>query len=493
VHFLAESVVLAGLGAVIGLAVAWVAVRALVAASPAGIPRLAELGIDPPTVAFTIAIAVVVALGCTAIPVLRIGRADLSKSLREGGRSGTAGRVRHRVRGALVAAQMAMALVVLAGSGLLVRTFQHLNSIKPGFNPEHVATFWMSLPRARYPNDSAAARFYSQLTDRVAKLPGVKVAGLTSRVPLDSKGGNWDPYYPENDPSFANKLPPLEIFTTVNGDYFRSLEIPLIAGRTFARLDAQRVGEAIVSRRVAEIFYHDSTGESALGKRFRSLPTGQWYTVIGVVGDARDSSLAAPASPTVYYPEVPDTTFDSQTAYTMALVIRTAGDPLAVTSGVRSVVRELDPTLPIFDIASMTTVFAASMAQLRFIMLILAAAAAVTLVLGAIGLYGVMAYVVTLRTRELGVRVALGAQPSAVAAMMTRQGLALAGAGLVAGLAAFTLIARFLRSLLSGVAPSDPVALGAAALILIAIAALASWIPARRASRVDPSEALRAE
>jgi predicted permease len=493
VHFLAESVVLAGLGAAIGLAIAWVAVRALVAASPAGIPRLAELGIDPATVAFTIVVAAIVALGCTAIPVLRIGHADLSKSLREGGRSGTAGRVRHRVRGALVAAQMAIALVVLAGSGLLVRTFQHLNSIEPGFNPEHVATYWISLPAAKYPNDSDKVRFYSQLTDRVAKLPGVKVVGLTSRVPLDTKGADWDPYYPENDPSFANKLPPLEEFTTVNGDYFRALEIPLIAGRTFDRLDAQRSYEAMISRRVAEVFYHDSTGASAVGKRFRSLPTGPWYTVIGVVGDARDSSLAAPPSPTVYFPEVPDSAANGQTARTMALVVRTAGEPLAVTSGVRAVARELDPTLPIFDIAPMTTVFAASMAQLRFIMLILGAAAAVTLVLGAIGLYGVMAYVVTLRTRELGVRVALGAQPGAVAAMMTRQGLVLAGAGLAAGLVLFALVARFLRSLLFGVAPGDPVALGAASVILLVIAALATWIPARRASRVDPADALRAE
>jgi predicted permease len=493
VHFLAESVVLASLGSVMGLAIAWVAVRALVTAGPADIPRLAELGIDPPTVAFTIAIAVLVALGCTAIPVLRIGRADLSKSLREGGRGGTAGRVRHRVRGALVAAQMAMALVVLAGSGLLVRTFQHLSSVKPGFNPEHVATFWISLPPARYPNDTAEVRFYSQLTDRVAKLPGAQVVGLTSRVPLNPNGADWNPYYPENDASFANKLPPLEIFSAINGDYFRALEIPVIAGRTFAGLDAQRSDEAVISRRVAEIFYHDSTGASAIGKRFRSLPTGPWYTVIGVVGDARDSSLAAPASPSVYFPEEPDINPNGQTARTMALVIRTPGDPLAITNSVRSVVRELDPTLPIFDVASMTTVFTASMEQLRFIMLILGAAAAVTLVLGAIGLYGVMAYVVTLRTRELGVRVALGQQPGAVAAMMTRQGLALAGAGLLGGLVAFALIARFLRSLLSGVAPGDPVALIAASLILLAIAALATWIPARRAARVDPAEALRAE
>jgi predicted permease len=375
-----------------------------------------------------------------------------------------------------------------------VRTFQHLNAIKPGFDPSHVETFWVALPAARYRSDSSLVRFYSQLTDRVAKLAGVQAVGVTSRVPLEPHGMNWNPYYPENDPTYTSKLPPLAILTTVDAGYFRAMRIPLIAGRTFERLDAQHGDEVLISRRVAEIFYHDSTGAAALGKRFRSLPSGPWSTVIGVVADARDSSLAAPPSPTVYYPEA--ITLDSingQTTHTMALVVRTAGDPLGTVSAVQATVRDLDPTLPTFDIQSMTTVFSASMATLTFIILILGAAAAVTLILGAIGLYGVMAYVVTLRTRELGVRVALGAQPGAVAAMMTRQGLVLAGIGLATGLAVFALLARFLRSLLFGVAPGDPVALGAASLILLAIAALATWIPARRASRVDPAEALRAE
>ncbi len=492
-HFLAESAVLAAVGATLGLAFAWVAVRALVSAGPADIPRLAELGVDPQSVAFAALVAAAVALGCTAIPVMRIGRSDLSKSLREGGRGGTAGRVRHRVRGALVVAQMAMALVVLAGSALLARTFQHLNAIKPGFDPAHVETFWVALPAARYRSDSALVRFYSQLTDRVGKLAGVQAAGVTSRVPLEQHGINWNPYYPENDATYASKLPPLAILTTVDAGYFRVMGIPLVAGRTFDRLGAQHGDEVLISRRVAEMFYHDSTGAAALGKRFRSLPSGPWSTVIGVVADARDSSLAAASSPTVYFPEVPDTNVDSQTARRMALVVRTTGDPLAVTRSVQATMRDLDPTLPMFEIQPMTAVFSASMATLTFIILILGAAAAVTLILGAIGLYGVMAYIVTLRTRELGVRVALGAQPGTVAAMMTRQGLVLAGIGLAAGLAVFALLARFLRSLLFGVAPGDPVALGAASIILVAIAALATWIPARRASRVDPAEALRAE
>ena len=493
-HFLAESAVIASIAGVVGLAVATAAIRALTASGLTDIPRLAEVHIGAAEALFALVIAALVALVCSVIPALRIGRVLLSNALREGGRSGTAGRVQHRVRGALVAAQIALALVVLAGSGLLLRTFQRLHAVRPGFDPQNVATLWMSPPRVRYPTDSAVARFYAQLEARVAELPGVQTVGLSSRVPLSGNGMNQNPMFPEDDPTYANKIPPLQINTVVNGAYFKALGIPLIAGSTFERLDAQHDGVAIVSRRTAIQFWKDSTGNAALGKRFRELPNGPLYRVIGVVGDARDTALAAPPSQTVYFPEVAekDTLF-SQTARTMALVVRTAGDPASITSAVRRVVREIDPGLPLFDVKPMTAVLTASMAQLSFVILILASAAVVTLVLGAIGLYGVMAYVVTLRTKELGVRIALGAQPSAVAAMLTRQGLTLTAFGIGGGLLLFAVVARFLKSFLYGVAPADPVTLVAASLMLVAIAALASWIPARRASRVDPADALRSD
>ncbi len=493
-HFVAESALLSSLAAVLGLAMAWIAVRALVSRGPAEIPRLAELGIDATTIGFTFVVAALVTLGCSIVPALRIGRADLSSSLREGGRSGTAGRARRHVRNVLVAAQMALALVVLAGSGLLVRTFQNLNAVRPGFDAGHVSTYWMSLPAARAKSDSAVTRFYTQLTDRVAKLPGVESVGIASRLPLETHGMNQNPFYPENDDSYATKIPPLQLFTTIDAGYFRTMHIPLIAGRSFDRLDRQRADEAILSQQTAQVFFHDSSGIAALGKRFRRLPTGIWYTVIGVVANARDTSLAAPPSQTVYFPEVPSAEKAApQLSHTMALVVRSTGDAAAMTQAVRAAVAELDHTLPIFDARTMSSVLSGSMAQLRFMLLVLGAAAAVTLVLGAIGLYGVMAYVVTLRTKEIGVRIALGAQPSAVAAMMTGQGLALTAIGLVGGLGMFALIARFLSSFLYGVAPTDPLALGSASLLLVLIATLASWIPARRASRVDPADALRAE
>jgi putative ABC transport system permease protein len=494
-HFLTESAVLTGIAGIAGLALAWIAVRALVGTGPAQIPRLAEVRVDAVVVLFTAVLSSLVAVVCSAIPAMRIGRVHLSNALREGGRGGTAGRVQQRMRGALVAAQIAIALVVLAGSGLLFRSYQGLHRVHPGFNPANVATLWLSVPNARYKGDSAFTRFYAELDNRVAELPGVQVAALASRLPLTTNGMNQNPLYPEDDPTtYANKIPPLQIYTTTDGDYFRAMGIPLIAGRTFERLDAQRGGEAIVSQKTAEHFWKDSTGRAALGKRFRSLPGGPLYTIVGVVGNTRDSAIAAPPKQTVYFPQVveADTVF-SQARRTVAVVVRTSGDPSAITSAIQRVVRELDPSLPTFDIKPMSAVFNASMAQLSFTMMILGAAAAVTLLLGAIGLYGVMAYAVTLRTRELGVRMALGAQPREIAAMTARQGIGLTAIGIVGGLALFTLVARFLRSFLFGVAPSDPLTLVGASLMLVAIAALASWVPARRAARVDPAEALRAE
>lgn len=493
--FLGESVLLAGPAALGGLGLAWLAVRALAVAGPADIPRLAEVGIGPATLLFTLLVALLVAGICTVIPALRIGRVrQLSVALREGGRSGTAGRAQHRLRGAMVAFQVALALVVLAGSGLLLRTFQQLHAVEPGFNADRVASFWMSLPAARYPNDSSLVRFYSELRRRVSELPGVRNAGLTSRLPLVSHGQNSNPFYAENDATSATRIPPLQIFTTVDGNYFQVMGIPLLAGRTFDRLEAQRDGEAIISQRTAEQFWKDPTGQAALGKRFRGLPSGPWYTVIGVVGNTRDTALAAPVSQTVYFPEIAGgDTVNDQLARTMALVVKTQGDPGDITGQVQQVVHALDPTLPTFDARPMETVLRSSTAQLSFTISILGAAAVVTLLLGAIGLYGVLTYLVTLRTRELGVRIALGAEPRTVAWMITGQGLVLTAAGIGGGLVLFALLARFLKSFLFGVDAGDPLTLGAAALALVGISALASWIPARRAARVDPAGALRAE
>jgi len=414
-------------------------------------------------------------------------------ALREA-RGGTASRGQHRIRSALVAAQIALSLVVLAGSGLLLRSFERLHAVRPGFDPEHVASFWMSLPRAKYPSDTSEVRFYSRLIARVAQLPGAESVGLTSRLPLVGRGINQNPLYPEDAPAYATKLPPLQLFTTIGGDYFRTMRIPLLAGKFFDPIDEQREGDAIVSRRAAVLFWKDSTGRSALGKRFRGLPTGPWYTVVGVVGDVEDTTLAAPPSPTVYFPQiVQQDSVTRHTARTMALVIRATGAPTTIVLAAQRVVRELDPTLPAFDARPMTEALAASTARLEFTILVLGGAAVVTVILGAVGLYGVIALVVTLRRRELGIRIALGASPRSVTAATTGQGIALTSVGLMAGLVLFAVAARLMRGFLFRVAPWDPLSVVGAGFVLLAVATLASWIPGRRAGRVDPAEALRAE
>jgi predicted permease len=492
--FFEESAILAALSSILGLGAAAIAIKLLVSAGPAQIPRLSEIRIDWIVVVFTIVVAILVAAACSAIPALRFIRAGSLSGLREGGRSGTVGAQRQRARGLLVAAQMAFALVVLAVSGLLMRSFSRLHAVKPGFAVDGVATVWLSAPNLRYPKDSSVVQFYTQLTERIAQLPGVRDVGVTSRLPLEMRGIDMDPIWIEGDEAATQRVPPLQMYTTVDAGYFRAMSIPLIAGRTFDRIDRQHYNEAIISVATAKHFFHDSTGRSAIGKRFRQLPGTPWHTIIGVVGDTRDTSLAAAPTRTVYFPESVSTdTVINQLARTMAIVARTSGDVAGTTRAIQQTIREFDPTLPTFDARSMRAAADASIAQLSFTMVVLGVAAGVTLILGVVGLYGVIAYVVTLRTRELGVRIALGAQPSAVATMVTMQGLALSGVGIAVGLGLVVLVARFLRSFLFEVAPTDPTILGSATLILVAFALLASWIPARRAAKVNPLEALRAD
>jgi len=493
-HFLTEAAVLACVSAALGIGAAIIAVRLLVHAGPSAIPRLAEIQVDGSVVAFTILVAAIVAVACSAFPAIRFLRGNPLSGLRDGGRGGTAGGRRQRTRSALVVAQVALALVVLAASGLLLRSYQQLHAVRPGFNAEGVATLWVATPSSRYPTDTSVVRFYSTLTERVAQLPGVRNVGLASRIPLSGQGMNQNPMYVEGDASTATKIPPLEGYISVDSGYFRAMGIPLVAGHLFDRLDRQHPGEAIISLEAAKAFFHDSTGRAALGHRFQELPNSPWHTIVGVVGSVRDTGLAAPPARTVYFPEtVGGDTTTGQLQRTMGVVARTNGDVATTTRAIQRLIREMDPMLPTFGVRSMSDTVEASMALLSFTMIVLVVAAAVTLVLGMVGLYGVIAYIVSLRSRELGVRIALGAQPSAVATMVTRQGLVLCSAGIAIGLVMIVAGGRFLRSLLFEVGPTDPVTLGATVGVIAAFALLASWIPARRAARVNPAEALRAD
>jgi predicted permease len=429
------------------------------------------------------------AILCAAIPTIRIRRMSLSINLRDGGRSETAGKTRQRLRATIAALQIAVALVVSVGSALLLRTFHRLYQERPGFDASDVMTIWTQLPFARY-GDSASVTFYGRLVESVRNLPNVRAAGLTTRLPLGAGETRSQSFRVEGE----DRTLALPIYAVDDG-YFTTLRIPLLAGRGFHRLGVQRDEDVMISQRAAATIWNDPTGKAALGRRLVLSPSGPAYSIVGVVGDVRDQDLATAPSALVYMPQaVPmGTGAEPRARRTMALVVRTSGPPTPVVAAVRRVVRDLDPTVPIFNVEAMSDVVRASTARLSLTLALMSAAAAITLVLGTIGLYGVMAYMVALRTREFGVRVALGADPQDLARAVAVRGLGLIGSGIAGGFVLYAIAAPFLRAFLYGVTPSDPLTLVGAALALIVTGSLASWLPARRAARVDPAQALRAE
>jgi predicted permease len=377
--------------------------------------------------------------------------------------------------------------VALAGSALLLRTFQRLGQERAGFDATRVVTIWTQLPFARY-DDSASVRFYARLTASAAALPGVVAAGVTTRLPLGDGEVRQLPF--RRDDGRTLSLP----IVIADSGYFASLRIATLAGTGFRRLDRQRGGEVVLSRRAAAEVLRDTAVRAAIGRQVSLAPSGPTYTVVGVVDDVRADDLARPPSPTVYLPQaVPTDAAEPTARRTMALVVRTRGPEAAVVAPIRRLVHDLDPTVPTFNVETMHDVVRASTARLALTLALTSAAAAITLALGAIGLYGVMAYMVALRTREFGIRAAIGADPDALARSVALGGLRLLAGGVAGGLVLYAVATPFLRTFLYGVTPADPVTLVGATAVLVATALLASWLPARRAARVDPTVALRAE
>ena len=496
-RFFAEAGVLSTAGAVVGVGLAFTATRLLVRNGPANFPRLASVRLDAVTIAFTILVALLVTVACGVLPALRLESESLTTFLREGGRSATGGRARHRAQRALIVVQVGLAVVLLSGSGLLARTVQRLGAVRPGFDPASTLAFTLSLPAAQYPHVGDAGRFYEEALTRIAALPGVADVGLVSKLPLSGP----DPLGAvtvEHAPLAPNTLPPVFPFPMASAGYFRAMHIALLAGRLFTEpTDPNGATDAVVSRAFAEHYWHDSTGRAAIGQRIKVFST-RWSTIVGVVESVRDTSLESAPIGEVYLPfslvgsSVPDS-LAPFTPRVESIVLRTRGDASSLAASVRREIRAIDPSVPVYDLEPLTAVVDRATARTRFVLMTLGAAAAIALLVGAVGLYGVIAYVVTLRTRELGLRLALGAAPRCVLGLVLREGVMLGVVGVVAGLAAFAAIARFLRGLLFGVGPSDPVTLAVVACTLVAVAALASAIPAWRASRIDPLEALRAE
>jgi putative ABC transport system permease protein len=493
-QFLSEGLVLAGAGGIIGIGLALVGLRALLRLGAGDIPRINEIGMDVPTLAVITVVILVVAILCSGLPILRFARRDLSPLLREGGRSATLGRERQRARQLLVVSQIGLALVLLTASGLMARTFWELRSVRPGFDPSHVLTFRTSLPGATYSTQNSIGRFYEQGVDRLAALPRVVAVGAVTKVPLTTSGDNHSPVFIENQPQREGEAPPVLSLESATSNYFRAIGIPLVAGRTFGRWDGERpLGETVVSARFAEHYFGDKTGQRALGRRLRRVPTGQWYTIVGVVGDVRTDGLDKPAPEIAYFPIVGFDGVWESAQQTMSFVIRTVGEPRGLSAVAQRAIHALDASLPTYRVSTMDEVARRSMARTSFTMILLGTAAGLAVVLGVIGIYGVVAYTVSLRTREIGVRIALGARPADVSRLVARQGLVLALGGVAVGLIGAALLTRFLQALLYGVSPTDPLTLGGAAGVLLVSAVGASWLPARRAATVHPMDALRAE
>jgi len=496
--YLGEGLVLATAGAVLGVALAYAALGALLRLAPTSIPRASEISIDGASLGVAALIAVLTGLFFSAIPFVRAGKAELTPMLRDGTRGSTSGRERQRVRSAFVVVQVALALVLLVGSGLLARSFQRMRAVDPGFKSDNVLTLRLSLPDATYRTPAEISRFFYQVTTRLATVPGVQVAGAASKLPLLDDGNSNNGVWVEDHPITSTELPTIHQTVSITQDYFKAMNIPILEGRTFRDNGSDRAPhEMVVARSFARHFWPNG---SAIGKRIKTGgPEAPWSTIVGVVGDVHDEALTKPVDEVMYQPTiglmqpqpgVPDTVVAENT---MTLTIRTAGDPLAVFPVVRNEIWALDRNLPLVNVQSLSSVVNGAMARTTFTLLMIGAAAGVALLLGAIGIYGVISYMVSLRTREIGVRMALGARSDQVRRMVVRQGLVLAGIGAAIGLVGALGMSRLISSLLYGIAPYDPLTLGGVTLGLLAVAAVASWLPAMRAARIDPIEALRSE
>jgi predicted permease len=494
----AEGMTLALAGAALAVGVSLGSTRWLVALSPPGIPRLDLVGFSSMTLWFTLGLALLIAAGLATVAALSYSGLTGFAALGEGGRGGTAGVQRQRLRGILVVAQIALALMLVVGSGLLLQSFRRLRAVDPGIDARGVMILDWYLPYQRYDSLTKVWQFHDAVLTKLRALPGVVAAGASQEVPLLSGFGCTVQGFEE--PVVYDRLKEAGLTTCAGQSpttpgYFEALRIPLVAGRYFRDEDntAPERGAVIVTKAFAERFW---PGENPIGKGVN--PNGRtkppFYHVVGVVGDLHGTALDEPVAMGIFYPIVAMPGGGRWYPSSMRVVVRTIrGDPLTLLGEIRRAVNEIDPTIPIANAETMQRVVARSMGRLSFTMLLLGIAGSVALALAAIGLYGLISFVVARRTNEIGVRIALGARPRQVERLVVRGALRLAVLGLLVGLAGAAVFARVLGGLLYGVSPLDPTAYAVSVTVLLAVAGLAGWIPARRAARVDPVKALREE
>jgi len=493
-EMLLESVTLGILGGVLGLGLAYAAVRILVAKGPATLPRLTEIGIDPLVLAFCFAVSMFAGLLFGLIPVIKYAGPQLATALRAGGRSMSQSRERHRARNTLVVVQVALALVLLVGSGLMIRTFQALRHIQPGFTrPAEIQLLRIAVPDAHVKEPERVTRMQNEMLDRLAAIPGVTSVSFANSAPLE--GLNYfNPVLAEDKTYAAGELAPMRRFRFIAPGFFKTTGTAIVAGRDFTWTDLyEKHNVAIVSENTAREMWGEPV--AAVGKRIRDNANTPWREIVGVAADVYDNGMQEKPPSFAYWPALMDNFWGpTRVQRSGAFLIRTnrAATESFLTEA-RQAVWSVDSSLPVFQVRTLQDLYNQSLARTAFTLVLLAIAGAMALVLGIVGIYGVIAYAVTQRTREIGIRMALGAQPAGLRKMFVRHGLVLAGIGAVIGLGAAAGLTRLMSSLLFGVKALDPLTYAGVAAILIAAATLASYLPARRATRVDPLDALRAE
>jgi putative ABC transport system permease protein len=491
-QLLTESILLALAGGLLGLLLAAWSVSILKQLGPATLPRLKEINIDWWVLGFTLAVSVATGIVFGLAPAFASMRSDLNSILRSSGRGTTGSRARARLRNALVISQIAVCLVLLTGAGLLIRSFARLQSVDPGFRPDHVLTMQLTLPENRY-SGGKVGLFYQQLVERLQTLPGVRFAGIARKVPLSSGVDASLNFIVEYRPVEAPADQPRAKYRAVSADYFDALGIPLIRGRYFDRTDGEKTpGVVLINETLARRFWPN---EDPLGKRIQAgFDDRIWGRIVGIVADVKQAGLDAVTNGETYYHylQVPPALM-SFVEGTMTIVLRTNAEPASMVASARGEVQKMDPGVAVFNVKTMEALVDGSLAQPRFRTVLLGAFASVALILAAIGLYGVIAYSVAQRTNELGVRMALGAQKNDVLRLVMGHGALLAALGIGIGLVVAFGITRVISKLLFGVNATDPVTFGATAALILVVALAASAIPSLKAIKVDPVVALRYE
>ena len=483
-QLLSESLLLSLVGGFLGVGLAAGILPALRAFSPGSVPRLGETRLDAPVLVFSVLLSLVTGILFGFVPALQAAAGNLHETLKEGTRGSSEGGRRGKLRALLVVAEMAVALVLMTGAGLLMQSFSRLMKVNPGFSSDHRMTFLLNLPPNRYTQPEIQTQFYRQLIERVKALPGVDAAGLTSYLPL-SGAIRFVYFCPEDTVCQGVGKDPLLALRQVSTGYFDTMRTPLLRGRVFSERDsATSPPVAIVNQTVADRYW---PGKDPIGRHIANSRDMLQREIVGVVSDVKFNALNVASSEEMYLP------LEQVPWPTTTLIVHSPGDPQALVSGVRTKIAEIDPNLPVTSIASMESIVATSVAQPRVLSQFVGVFAGFALLLSAIGIYGVMAYSVAARTQEMGVRMSLGAEPRDIVKLVVGQGMRLALLGVAIGIAASLALSRLMGTLLFGVAATDPLAFSLAAVVLVTTALVACYLPARRATRVDPIVVLRFE